>query len=91
MSNKRRKKTTETSKKLLYITDVFAGSLIIFTYAIIWKTNDTSPLSYLIPAIFGLVTTSHGFYFWKAKAENMKKLGLYDNQFNNTDVPTSPF
>lgn len=82
-----RKKRTETSKKLLYLTDIMAVSLIIFTYLIIWKTNDTGPLTYLVPSVFGLVTTSHGFYFWKAKAENMKKLGIGDTEY---DTPVSP-
>ena len=30
-------------------------------------------ISNSIPGIFGLTATSHGFYFWKAKAENIAK------------------
>ena len=45
-----------------------------FTLAIVWKTGDTSPLAYLIPAIFAELATATGFYYSKAKAENRIKL-----------------
>ena len=44
------------------------------TLAIVWKTGDTSPLAYLIPAIFAELATATGFYYSKAKAENRIKL-----------------
>ena len=37
-------------------------------------TGDTSPLAYLIPAIFAELATATGFYYSKAKAENRIKL-----------------
>ena len=40
--------------------------------------QDATPLAYLIPAVFGLAATSHGFYYWKAKAENLNKWGQGD-------------
>ena len=40
----------------------------------VWKTGDTSPLAYLIPAIFAELATATGFYYSKAKAENRIKL-----------------
>ena len=46
----------------------------VFTLAVVWKTGDTSPLAYLIPAIFAELATATGFYYSKAKAENRIKL-----------------
>jgi hypothetical protein len=42
--------------------------------ALMWKTNDTSALAYLIPAVFGLASLTIGFYYNKAKLENKIKL-----------------
>lgn len=55
---------------------VGAVTLVVtaFTLAIVWKTGDTSPLAYLIPAIFAELATATGFYYSKAKAENRIKL-----------------
>lgn len=73
MKKQRRKK--ETSKILLIISDLMAAAVLIGTLVAVFVLGDTSPLAYLIPAAFGLATTSHGFYYWKAKAENMSKFG----------------
>jgi len=57
----------EFSKKI-FLGIAFATVVItLFTLAIIWKTNDTSPLMYLIPAIYAELATATGYYFWKAK------------------------
>ena len=42
--------------------------------ALMWKTGDTSPLSYLIPSVGALASVCCSFYFWKAKMENVIKL-----------------
>lgn len=71
-----RKNKIDTSKKIL----IFCTSLTILvtcvTIILALKTNDVTPLEYLIPAVFGLSATCHAFYFWKAKAENLHKYGL---------------
>ena len=36
--------------------------------------SDTSPLAYLIPAVFAETAAATGFYYSKAKAENRIKL-----------------
>ena len=77
MENKRTQKM-ETSKQLLYFTDTLVAIISVATIFIVILTRDTSPLSYLIPGVCGLATISHGFYYWKAKAENLKKFGLED-------------
>ena len=75
MRKARRKKKTETSKILLIISDTMAAICAATAIIAVFVLKDTSPLAYLIPAAFGLSATSHGFYYWKAKAENMQKFG----------------
>lgn len=72
---KRKKKTVETSKKLLIISDILSGVCAAAALIAVFVLKDTSPFAYLIPAAFGLSATSHGFYYWKAKAENLQKFG----------------
>lgn len=74
MVSRKKRNKTEFSKKLLYVIFFVTGVIIAFTLAVVWRTGDTSPLSYLIPAIFVEVATATSFYFWKAKAENQIKL-----------------
>ena len=69
-----RTKKREFSKVL--IASVGAVTLVVtaFTLAVVWRTGDTSPLAYLIPAVFDELATATGFYYSKAKAENRIKL-----------------
>ena len=69
-----RTKKREFSKVL--IASVGAVTLVVtaFTLAVVWRTGDTSPLAYLIPAGFAELATATGFYYSKAKAENRIKL-----------------
>ena len=72
----RKKRYPETSKILLIISDIFSGVTIIGTFAAVFTIRDASPLIYLIPGVFALSSVAHGFYFWKAKAENLHKYDL---------------
>ena len=75
---RRKKKKIETSKILLLVSDVMATAVLIGTVVAVFVLQDATPLAYLIPAVFGLAVTSHGFYYWKAKAENLSKWGQGD-------------
>lgn len=75
---RRKKKKIETSKILLIVSDVMAAAVLIGTVVAVFVLQDATPLAYLIPAVFGLAATSHGFYYWKAKAENLNKWGQGD-------------
>lgn len=70
-----KKKKIETSKKLLLFADAFLVVVCIAGIFIAYVCRDTSPFAYMIPAASGLAATSHGFYYWKAKNENMQKYG----------------
>ena len=48
--------------------------VIFYAMALMWKTNTTDGLMYLIPAVGTLASVTIGFYYWKAKMENMVKL-----------------
>ena len=80
-----RKKKIETSKALLYVSDIITGICTIAAVIAVFVLKDTSPLAYLIPAAYGLSATSHGFYYWKAKAENLQKFGRTDEITDGAD------
>lgn len=69
-----RAKKREFSKIILTVVGAVTGIVTAFTLAVVWKTGDTSPLAYLIPAVFAELATATGFYYSKAKAENRIKL-----------------
>jgi vacuolar-type H+-ATPase subunit I/STV1 len=64
----------EFSKKIFVWTSLATIVITIFTGVMVWRTNDLSPLMYLIPAIFTELATATAFYYNKAKAENKIKL-----------------
>ena len=70
----KRKKKIEFSK--LIMLTVGAVTIIVTAFALfmMWKTQDLSPLAYLIPAVFAELSVGTGFYYTKAKAENRIKL-----------------
>ena len=74
MARYKKKKKIEFSKKIFIGVSVAAILVTIFTGIMIWKTNDLSPLMYLIPAVFTELATATGFYYSKAKAENKIKI-----------------
>lgn len=74
----KRKKKIETSKILLIVSDTITGICTVAAIVAVFVIKDTTPLVYLIPAAYGLSATSHGFYYWKAKAENLQKFGHLD-------------
>ena len=65
-------KNLEFSKKLLIFTE-FIVTFVAFLSAVSVLMGNSEPLTALITASFGLASMSFGFYFWKAKCENMKK------------------
>jgi len=69
------KKRMEFSKKIFIGVSIATISVAIFSMYMMYKTNDLSPLSYLIGSVFTEFATATGFYYWKAKNENIIKLG----------------
>lgn len=67
-------KKFEFSKIIMTVCGAVTLIVTAFTFFIVNKTGDTSPLAYLIPAVFGEMATATGFYYSKAKMENKIKL-----------------
>ena len=74
MNNKK-----EFSKKIFNIIITLFIAVIVYSMALMWKTDSTDALAYLIPSVGGLTATCVGFYYWKAKTENMIKLQRENN------------
>lgn len=70
----KRNYSMEFSKKILVLAAIVNVVVIIFTFIMIWRTNDLTPLSYLIPAVAAETATGTAFYYSKAKVENRIKL-----------------
>ena len=84
-------KKTEFSKKIIIFMTIFTVAITAFTLIVVWRTEDTSPIAYLIPAVFAEYATATSFYYWKARKENEIKLRrlygepaekTFDNQNN---------
>lgn len=74
------KKRFEFSKIMLIYVTFFVTALTIFSCFIMWETKDTSALAYLIPAWFAEFGIATGFYYNKAKYENLKKMELTESE-----------
>lgn len=74
----KKKGKMETSKLLTFFILGNTEVVIIASFIAVFITGDTSALAYLIPGQFGVTATVVGFYFWKAKNENLQKYGRQD-------------
>lgn len=68
----------ETSKKILIYCDAIVAITVIVMFVAIFFGADAGSISEVVVALIGLAAASHSFYYWKAKAENMKKLDRSD-------------
>ena len=62
--------------KLILIVAYATG--VVFTAIAGWVAivgGDAGSFANIVLAIWGLVSTAVGFYYWKAKAENIIKIG----------------
>ena len=71
---KRKKAPMEFSKKILIFAAILNVITVVFTFVMVWRTMDTSPLNVLIPAAAAETATGTGFYYSKARVENRIKL-----------------
>ena len=77
--NKENKPKKEFSKKIFNIVIIIFIIVIFYAMALMWKTGTTDGLMYLIPSVGTLASVTIGFYYWKAKMENMIKLSKENN------------
>lgn len=81
------KPRTEFSKKLLYVNYTLVIIVTIAAFILMWRSNDLSPLAYIITGLFAEVTAATSFYYWKAKNENMIKIQGSEKE-NECEVET---
>jgi len=74
MDKKQNKRPYEFSKKIIFCAAIVNLVIVLFTLVMVWRSNDLSPLAYLIPAAAGEMAVGTGFYYSKAKVENRIKL-----------------
>lgn len=65
-------KNAEYSKKLLVFIEVLIIAVFVLVCISVFM-GDSSPLVALITGTFTLASLSFGFYYWKAKNENIRK------------------
>lgn len=68
------KRKMEFSKKILIMVSIATVLIVVASFVLMWRTMDLSPLSYIITGIFAELASATGFYYWKARAENIIKL-----------------
>ena len=72
------------SKLIFTIVTIMVILVVVFACIMVWKTKDMSVFQVLIPCIFAEFATATGFYYNKAKAENVIKIQnnpTFDQQF----------
>jgi hypothetical protein len=86
-----KRKRIEFSKIIFIGVSTITIAVVVFSFLMIYKTGDLSPLSYLIPSIFAELATATGFYYKKAERENTKGGIVYDSamaeQVSNGEYP----
>lgn len=66
-------KKLEMSKKIVYGIALLIVILLPVVIVVSCVTGDTQPLTNYVIGIFGLASIAVGFYYWKAKNENLNK------------------
>lgn len=82
-----KKKRIETSKKIVLFNDILMVLCITVGFICKFVGLDISDMTEIIVAVIGLSAVGHGFYFWKAKAENLHKYGR-DESISMSDSNT---
>lgn len=88
-----KEKTLEFSKIILAVVALATIAVSVVSFILMWKLQDLSALSYIITGIFAELASATGFYYWKARAENIIKLrAAFGEQLNITEdfteIPT---
>ena len=70
-------KNLEMSKKIVYAVALLVVVLLPVVIIVSCVTGDTQPLTNYVIGVFGLASISVGFYYWKAKNENLNKYAIF--------------
>lgn len=80
-------KKREFSKIILTAVSIATALVVVASFVLMFITHDTSPLAYIIGGCFAELANATGFYYWKAKNENMIKIKGY---MENPDADQTP-
>lgn len=69
----RKLKNMEMSKRILYVLGYLIAVLLPLVVVVSLVTKDASALSQYVVGVFALASVAVGFYYWKAKNENLHK------------------
>lgn len=75
----------EFSKKLLIVIGIIDILLFIFTCYMVYITQDLTPLTAMLTMLEAVTGVAVGYYYWKAKAENIIKLSK-DNEIELEEI-----
>ena len=78
----KRFKRLDFSKKILIFVEVLIIMAFVLTAIAVIKGNEGA-LTAFITGAFSLASIAYGFYYWKAKNENIKKHGNNVKEENN--------
>lgn len=76
MSRRKTKKKTETSKIILFVSYIIGIILTVLTVAGTIAGFDASPLVTVTGLAYAEIGVSNGFYYNKAKKENVMKIAI---------------
>ena len=80
----KKRKQCETSKLLLWLLLSVCGVVSVSTLVYTYIVHDSAPLVTLIERLFALASIAVGFYYWKAKNENLHKY-KQDHKIGDSD------
>lgn len=66
-------KNLEMSKRIVYAIALLIIVLLPVVIIVSCITGDAQPLTNYVIGVFGLASIAVGFYYWKAKNENLNK------------------
>lgn len=75
----------EMSKRILYVIGWFCWCVTISVIIQSFVYGGTEALTALVGGVSGAASVSIGFYYWKAKNENMRKFDKKSNPDDSTD------
>lgn len=79
-------KKKEFSKVIITAISIATALVVIASFVLMFYTGDLSALPVIITGCFTELASATGFYYWKAKNENMIKIkGYMDNPDTDTD------
>lgn len=83
MSRVKKKPKKEFSKLILICAGAVTVLVTAFTFIMVWRTNDLSPLAYLIPAVFTELGVGTGFTIPKPRRKPDQLRKMYGPEIYN--------